>query len=302
MWRQVDGSVASAYVVEVGRDFLRGLGESAPGRPPHARPVLGRLRRGARPRPSRTPACGATADGTRGETAPLPAPDGSGCLVVALDLQNHEFAVETSAKGGRRITLAPNHPVGAVAREALDAIRQLTEPGQHGSETQEVPWSVHSTRTISSPTTTPGRSPHIPQQRPGRAGAGRVPAPRIVDARPRSTHSRDQFDLAVSLFFRSAAVATLEGLRMRDAMDSQEIAVGWSPERSQVRQGETFYAYAHPAPEEFAAATLAPAPAHSNATLGEYILNWDDIRSTPRPAVSRPGIRPVGLPPRLHGV
>src|SRR5271168_3611190 len=76
------------------------------------------------------------------ETAPLPAPDGSGSLVVALDLQNHELAVETSAKGARRIPLTPDRPVGAVTREALDAIRQLVGPVDIDPKPQEVPWTV----------------------------------------------------------------------------------------------------------------------------------------------------------------
>src|SRR5579872_6272705 len=53
------------------------------------------------------------------ETAPLPAPDGSGSLVVALDLRAHEAAVEHSGGSVRRIALAPDRAVGAVARELL---------------------------------------------------------------------------------------------------------------------------------------------------------------------------------------
>src|SRR5271167_1236093 len=72
------------------------------------------------------------------ETAPLPAPDGSGALVVALDLRNHEMAIETSAKGSRRIALTPDRPVGAVTRQALDTIRQLTDRVDIDVRPQEV--------------------------------------------------------------------------------------------------------------------------------------------------------------------
>ena len=42
---------------------------------------------------------------------------------------------------------------------------------------------------------------------------------------------------------------------MRNAMDAQEVAVGWWP--GDARYGKAaFYAYAHPAPEGFADATL----------------------------------------------
>ena len=69
---------------------------------------------------------------------------------------------------------------------------------------------------------------------------------------------------------------------MRNAMDSQEVAVGWWP--GDARYGTAaFYAYAHPAPAGFDSGTLAPAAAHWDGTLGEYILDWDDARATGDP-------------------
>src|ERR687885_856143 len=50
------------------------------------------------------------------ETLPLPAPDGSGALVVALDLHAHEAVVERSDGCGRRIPLRPDRPVADVTR------------------------------------------------------------------------------------------------------------------------------------------------------------------------------------------
>ena len=44
-----------------------------------------------------------------------------------------------------------------------------------------------------------------------------------------------------------------------------------------------FYACAHPAPDGFAAATLSPASARWNATLGEYILDRADVSGSPDP-------------------
>ena len=62
------------------------------------------------------------------ETLPLPAPDGSGSLVVALDLHSHEALVEHSGGESRRVALTPDRPVGAVTREVLAAIAELTGP------------------------------------------------------------------------------------------------------------------------------------------------------------------------------
>src|SRR5262249_60013614 len=47
------------------------------------------------------------------ETLPLPAPDGSGALVVVLDLVTHEAIVEHNDGRDRRVALAPDRPVRA---------------------------------------------------------------------------------------------------------------------------------------------------------------------------------------------
>src|SRR5476649_1753137 len=62
------------------------------------------------------------------ETLPLPAPDGSGALVVALDLHSHQTVVEHTDGRTQRIPLAPDRPVGAVTREVLAAVADLVGP------------------------------------------------------------------------------------------------------------------------------------------------------------------------------
>jgi len=76
------------------------------------------------------------------ETAPLPAPDGSGALMVTLDLNRHEAVVEHSAGRVRRAALTPHRPVGEVTREVLAAVRALGGPVEIDPTPQEVPWSV----------------------------------------------------------------------------------------------------------------------------------------------------------------
>src|SRR5690349_24685937 len=46
------------------------------------------------------------------ETAPLPAPDGSGALVAALDLRAHEALAEHSGGRTHRVALGPDRAVG----------------------------------------------------------------------------------------------------------------------------------------------------------------------------------------------
>src|SRR6266567_1480192 len=50
------------------------------------------------------------------ETLPLPAPDGSGALVVGLDLRAHEVVAEHSDGRAGRVALTPGRPVGEVTR------------------------------------------------------------------------------------------------------------------------------------------------------------------------------------------
>src|ERR1700704_1954792 len=76
------------------------------------------------------------------ETMPLPAPDGSGALVVALDLHAHEAVVEHSDGGTRRVALTPDRAVGAVTREVLEAVRGLGGQIEIDPTPQEVSWSV----------------------------------------------------------------------------------------------------------------------------------------------------------------
>ena len=90
------------------------------------------------------------------------------------------------------------------------------------------------------------------------------------------------FDLAVNLFSGLPADPPSDDFIMRNSMDAQEVAVGWWPGDVGYSKA-AFYAYAHPAPAAFANATLSPAAARWDATLGEYILDWDDVRSSPNP-------------------
>src|SRR3984957_19171178 len=74
------------------------------------------------------------------ETLPLPAPNGSGAVVVALDLQSHEAIAEHSDGRARRVPLAPDRAVGDVTREVLAAIGDLVGPVRINMSPQETPW------------------------------------------------------------------------------------------------------------------------------------------------------------------
>ncbi len=220
---------------------------------------------------------------TRGwETLPLPAPDGSGAVVVALDLQMHETRVEHSDGRVHRVALAPHRAVGAVTREVLTAVRGLAGPVEIDPTPQEVSWSV--------PLDEDDEHRHYDPDEVAPYMAAATRAALVLAAfrapyRGRSTPVNawwGSFDLAVSLFSGRPAEPPSNDFIMRNAMDSQEVAIGWWPGDARYARA-AFYAYAHPAPEGFASATLAQPAARWEAQLGEYVLDWDDLRSSTDP-------------------
>jgi hypothetical protein len=215
------------------------------------------------------------------ETLPLPAPDGSGAFVAALDLNTHEFVAEIT--DGRRLTYAlPGRSVGEVTRHMLDAIRTQVGRFDIAMNPQEVPWTVPFDQDEEHAT-------YVPEQVETYFACATQAALALAAYRApyrgRSTPVNawwGSFDLAVSLFSGQPADPPSDDFIMRNAMDAQEVAVGWWP--GDARYGRAaFYAYAHPAPEAFPGATLAPSAARWEPELGEYLLDWDDIRTADDP-------------------
>ena len=216
------------------------------------------------------------------ETAPLPAPDGSGALVIALDLRTHHAVVEHSDGPVQRIALAPDRPVGEVTHQVLEAVSGLGGRVEINTMPQEVPWSVPLDEDEEHARYDPGQ---VARYFAAATDAALVLAAFRAPYRGRSTPVNawwGSFDLAVSIFSGLPADPPSDDFIMRNAMDAQEVAVGWWP--GDPRYGRAaFYAYAHPAPPTFAAATLSPEAARWDAGLGEYILDWEDARSCPNP-------------------
>jgi hypothetical protein len=216
------------------------------------------------------------------ETAPLPAPDGSGALVAALDLHTHEAVAEHSDGRTRRVALTPDRPVGEVTRELLDAIGGLVGAVEIDPTPQEVPWTVPLDEDDEHATYDPTQ---VDSYFAAATQAALVLAAFRAPFRGRSTQVHawwGSFDLAVSLFSGAPADPPSEDFIMRNAMDSQEVAVGWWP--GDGRYGKAaFYAYAHPAPDGFAGGTLSPAASRWDDALGEYVLDWDDVAASDDP-------------------
>jgi hypothetical protein len=216
------------------------------------------------------------------ETAPLPAPDGSGAFGVALDLRTHEAIVEHSDGGVARVALAPDRPVGQVTRELLSAICGLAGEVTIDPTPQEAHWTVPLDEDDEHHSYDPAA---VQSYFAAASRAAQVLARFRAPYRGRSTPVNawwGSFDLAVNLFSGEPADPPSGDFIMRNAMDSQEIAVGWWP--GDPRYGKAaFYAYAHPAPDGFETATLSPAAARWEPALGEYLLDWSDVRAAADP-------------------
>jgi Family of unknown function (DUF5996) len=219
------------------------------------------------------------------ETLPLPAPDGSGAIVVVLDLRTHEAVVEHSDGQVRRSALTPDRSVADVTREVLAAVRELAGPVQLDMTPQEVAWTAPLDEDTEHASYDPAQ---VAAYFAAATRAAMVLAAARAPYRGRSTPVNawwGSFDLAVNLFSGQHASPPSEDFIMRNAMDAQEVAIGWWPGDERYPQA-AFYAYAHPAPPDFDAATLSPSAARWDAALGEYILDWDDVRQSADPHAS----------------
>jgi hypothetical protein len=215
------------------------------------------------------------------ETASLPAPDGSGALVVALDLHAHEACVEHSDGEARRIPLTPDRPVGEVTGEILEAVSALAGPFTINPVPQEVDWTLPLDEDDEHRRyETEGVSDYFAAATQAALVLAEYRAPFRGRATPVNAWW-GSFDLAVSLFSGKEADPPSSDFITRNAMDAQEIAVGWWPGDSRYGRA-AFYAYAHPAPPGFEVASLSPSAARWEETLGEFVLDWDDVRTSDR--------------------
>jgi hypothetical protein len=216
------------------------------------------------------------------ETAPLPAPDGSGAFVAALDLHSHEALVEHSDGRVRTVSLVPHRSVGAVARELLEAVAGLAGTVEIDPTPQEVSWTVPLDEDEEHASYDPDR---VTAYFTAATQAALVLAAFRAPFRGRSSPVNawwGSFDLAVNLYSGLPAEPPSEDFIMRNSMDSQEVAVGWWPGDPKLGKA-AFYAYAHPAPPTVAEATLSPPSASWNDELGLYVLDWDDVRASNDP-------------------
>jgi hypothetical protein len=220
---------------------------------------------------------------TRGwETLPLPAPDGSGALVVALDLHSHQVVAEHSDGRVRRVPLAPDRAVGDVTRNVLGAVGDLVGPVRVDPRPQETPWTTPLDEDDEHATYDPMK---VATYFAMATQASLVLAALRAPYRGRSTPVNawwGTFDLAVSLFSGQPADPPSNDFIMRNSANAQQIEIGWWPGGPRYPR-PAFFAFAFPTPDGFETATLSPAAAKWDAEQREYLLDWDDVRIAPDP-------------------
>jgi hypothetical protein len=216
------------------------------------------------------------------ETLPLPAPDGSGALVVCLDLRRHEAIAEHTDGRVRRVPLAPDRPVAEVTQELLAAVDGLVGPVRIDPRPQEVPWTTPLDEDHDHATYDPA---HAATYFAAATQAALVLAALRAPYRGRSSPVNawwGTFDLAVSLFSGRPIDPPSGGFITRNSGNAEQIEVGWWP-GDQRHPRPAFFAFAFPTQQGFDAATLEPPAARWEAALGEYVLDWDDVRLAPDP-------------------
>jgi hypothetical protein len=216
------------------------------------------------------------------ETMPLPAPNGTGALVVVLDLQRHETVMEHSDGRTERVALTPNRTVGEVSRDVMAAVRRLVGPVEINPTPQEVAWSARLDEDDEHRTYDPGQ---VVRYFAAATRASLVLADLRAPYRGRSSPVNawwGTFDLAVSLYSGRQVEPPSKDFIMRNAGNAQQIEIGWWPGDARHSKA-AFYGFAAPAPEGFAAGDLSPAPGGWDQGLGEFVLEWDDLTASTDP-------------------
>jgi hypothetical protein len=68
----------------------------------------------------------------------------------------------------------------------------------------------------------------------------------------------------------------------RNSADAEHVTIGWWPGDPRYPHA-AFYAFGFPAPAGSPRAAVSPPEARFDDDLGEFVLDWDDVRAAPHP-------------------
>jgi hypothetical protein len=245
------------------------------------------------------------------ETPPLRAPNGV-TIVVALDLRDHVAIVECGDGTRERIPLTPNRSVAEITRDVLETVRRIGGDVTINMTPQETPWTVPLDEDTGHTTYDTAQVERYFEAASNAATVlAEFRAPFIGRATPVNAWW-GAFDLGITLFSGAPATPPADDFITRNSATAEQVAVGWWPGDARYPR-PAFYGYAFPFPDALHEADVSPG--HWNATLGEFVLDWDEARAAPDPheatltffrAVAREAMRlgewPAELVASLEGV
>jgi hypothetical protein len=213
-------------------------------------------------------------------TGPVPSP--VGLFEVEADFLEHAVAVRTTAGATATVALR-DRPIAEFWTEFVGALRAVGIDTELSTMPQEVV----------DPIAFPDDTTHHTYDAEAATRFWRVltviePVFAAYRAAFKGKVSRVQFfwgsvDLAVTRFSGQPCTPPAgAGMLERETYDYEQMSVGWWP-GSATFPNPAFYAYAYPKPEGIEAAPLVSPGATWNDELGEFILLYDDVRTSPSP-------------------
>ncbi len=191
--------------------------------------------------------------------------------------------------------LAGGRSAGAIGRELLAAARRVAGTVQINPAPQEVSWTV--------PLDEDEEHASYDPVQVGRYFAAATQAALALTAFRGPYRGRckpvnawwGSFDLTVNLFSVETAEPPAHAFIMRNAMDAEEVAVGWWPGDARYDRA-AFYAYAYPAPDGVADGDLEPMAARWEPA-GRVRARLEGRPQRGRSPRSGGPIRPLGVSP-----
>jgi Family of unknown function (DUF5996) len=213
-------------------------------------------------------------------TSPIPHPNG--VFDVDVDLIDHVVSVRTAAGGVGRLPLAPR-TVADFYAEFMKRLERLGVPTEITVRPSEVPDPIPFPEDVEHASYDPAWA--------NRFWTALISADKVMKehrARFLGKVSPVQFfwgsfDLAYTRFSgRLLEPPPDENVILRGTHDAEQACAGFWPGSDEVRE-PIFFAYTWPAPAGIEDAELHPAAAGWSADLGEFVLPYEAVRTSPDP-------------------
>lgn len=196
-----------------------------------------------------------------------PVPSNVGLFDVEADLLHHQVAIR-SADGEAALVPLRARPVAEFWTDFIAALRKLGIEAELAPDPQEVP----------NPIPFPDDTTHTAYDADAAALFGCVL--RVLEPVFASYRAEYQGKVSrVQLFWGHTDLNVT-----RFTCDSQQMSVGWWPGDGTFRK-PAFYAYGDPMPEGIDTADLGVTGARWDGDLGEFVLDYDDVRAARSPEV-----------------